>query len=176
MRLLLGGAIAAACAVFLALGANTVWATPETPSDASAPQHQLPQIIAPWDGTWDGKLFFDKEAFLATSSTPAEGAEFRIEISGPVVRIFTKDSDGFQEAKPGAFHIATVGANAVIFGTDSQRDVWVESWVFVMTQKDDHTLTVEYSRLVNNVGVPPDYHEKIFGTRGIGEFQRTKQP
>jgi hypothetical protein len=130
------------------------------------------QIAAPFDGTWEGKIFFDKEAFLVATSTPAEGVDFRIEIHDPIVKIFIREDSGFTEANPGTFHISPVDTNAVIFGTQSQAGSWNETWTFVLTQRDDHTLVIEYSRLVNNVGLPPDDPQKIFGTRGIGDFKR----
>jgi hypothetical protein len=116
---------------------------------------------------------FDKEALLTATSTPAGGAVMRIEIHDAVVRVFVKVGDNFSEVKPGLFHIAPVETNAVIFATESAPGAWVESWAFVVTQKDDHTLIVEYSRLVNNVGVPLSVSESKFGTRGTGEFERT---
>jgi hypothetical protein len=135
-------------------------------------QVQQVQVAAPFDGTWEGKIIFDKEAFLAPTSTPPEGIDFRIEIHDPIVKVFIKDDSGFAEANPGTFHISPVDTNAVIFGTQSQGGSWNETWTFTLTQRSDRTLVVEYTRLVNNVGMPPDDPLKIFGTRGIGDFKR----
>jgi hypothetical protein len=97
----------------------------------------------------------------------------RIEIHGVVVRVFAQDGSNFQEVMPGGFHIAPVQANAVIFATDfAQQGGWVETWAFAVTLKDDHTLIAEYSRIVNNVGVPADQPESKFAARGTGEFKR----
>jgi len=124
-----------------------------------------------FDGTWEGIIHFDKEAFLVESSTPAAGLPFRLDIHGAVVRVFIREDHGFVEAKPGAFHIAPVSANAVIFATDAAPDdSWVESWTFTVTRKGD-SLFVEYSRLVNNTGAPEGEKGSHFATRGEGEFK-----
>ena len=138
-------------------------------------QLQGAQVAVPFDGIWEGKILFDKEAFLGPGSTPIDGAEFRVEIHGAVVRVFAKMEGEFSETKPGAFHIAPVGVNAVIFATDAQPDSWVESWTFVVSQKDNRTLVVEFSRLVNNLGLLRDDPQKNFGTRGTGEFKLISQ-
>lgn len=165
-------ALGAALAVSLV---GSAWATPDPANQP--PQQAGPfQQVVPFDGTWEGTIVFDKEAFLVATSTPAEGLPMRIEIHDAVVRVFVKEGDDFVESKPGLFHIAPVQANAVIFATEaSPGDGWVESWVFVVTQKDDHTLIVEYSRLVNNVGTPLTDPSSKFGTRGVGEFERVRE-
>lgn len=163
------GALAVLLPAQLAL-TNGAWATSEILPHVESQLQQVQEPV-PFDGTWEGNILFDKEAFLASTSTPPEGVAFRFEIHGPVVQVFIEEDGKFGESKPGAFHIAPVGTNAVIFATDSAPDAWVETWTFVVTQKDDHTLTVEYTRLVNNVGSMPDSPEKIFGTRGIGDFK-----
>jgi hypothetical protein len=131
-----------------------------------------------FDGVWQGVIHFDKEAFLSKEGTPADGTTFRIEIHGPVVRVFYIEPTGpgeLQEFMPGAFHIAPVISNAVIFGTHFAPPsslYWVETWVFTTTLKDQNTLLVQYSRVVNNVGMPPDQDGSKFATRGYGEFKR----
>jgi len=166
------GALAVLAIVFAASSTMPASANLAThPEQEPAPGSQK---IVPFDGVWEGSIFFDKEAFLAPTSTPAEGAPMRIEIHGPVVRVFAKEVGGdFEEVKPGLFHIAPVSTNAVIFATqdEAMSSGWVESWVFVVTQKDEHTLVVEYSRLVNNVETPPSDPQSKFGTRGVGEFK-----
>ncbi len=128
----------------------------------------------PFDGTWEGIIHFDKEAFLLESSTPAAGTAFRLEIHGPVVRVFFREKDDFEEAKPGLFHIAPVSANAVIFASDASADgAWVETWTFAVTRKGP-SLFVEYQRLVNNLGVPEGQAGSHFATRGEGEFKIVK--
>ena len=159
----------------------TVWiagpagATPETVLHPT--ESQPAQKIVPFDGVWEGTIVFDREALLTATGTPAAGIPMRIEIHDAVVRVFVKDGNDYSEAKPGLFHIAPVSANAVIFATqESPEDGWVESWVFVVTQKNEHTLIVEYSRLVNNVGTPLSDPNSKFGTRGMGEFELVSGP
>jgi hypothetical protein len=130
------------------------------------------QEPANFDGMWEGKIFFDKEAFLAATSTPAAGTPVRIEIHGVVVRVFMDDGTGFSEAMPGSFHIAPVMGNATIFGT-SFSDVWTETWVFVITHKDPDALLVNYTRVVNNDGVPLTDPYSKFSTRGYGELKKS---
>jgi hypothetical protein len=147
----------------------------ESIADSAASQPRKVYQPIPFDGVWEGSIDFDREAYLAPQSTPLEGKIFRIEIHGAVVRVFQKVNGSMEEIKPGAFHIAPVFASAVVFATDSDPDNWVETWVFVVSQKDGQTLRAEYSRLVNNVGVPRDDPQSIFGTRGTGEFWRVTQ-
>jgi hypothetical protein len=164
-------ALGAALAIFL-LAPGSAGATPD-PASQPSPQAGPFQQVVPFDGVWAGTIVIDKEALLVASSTPAEGLPMRIEIHDAVVRVFIKEGDAFVEVKPGLFHIAPVEANAVIFATEASYTAgWVESWAFVVTQKDDHTLIVEYSRLVNNVGAPSSDPDSKFGTRGVGEFVR----
>jgi hypothetical protein len=164
-------ALWAALAISL-LGPGSARATPD-PANQPPPQSGPFQQVVPFDGTWAGTIVIDKEALLSATGTPPAGIPMRIEIHDAVVRVFIKEGDAFAEVKPGLFHIAPVEANAVIFATEaSLADGWVESWVFLVTQKDDHTLIVEYSRLVNNVGAPLSDEDSKFGTRGVGEFVR----
>ncbi|HTW34420.1 MAG TPA: hypothetical protein VMD53_07375 [Rhizomicrobium sp.] len=164
-------ALAALAIVFAA--SSTIPASANLATRSEQEPVQAPLKIPPFDGVWEGLIFFDKEAFLAPTSTPAEGEPMRIEIHGAVVRVFAKEGSDFKEAKPGLFHIAPVSTNAVIFATQDEAvsSGWVESWVFVVTRKDEHTLIVEYSRLVNNVETPPSDPESKFATRGAGEFK-----
>jgi hypothetical protein len=169
------GALAAQ-PVFAALFSLTPVLAVSNPHPDAA-QTQASAQVYPFDGIWEGTILFDKEALLAATSTPAAGVPMRVEIHDSVVRVFMNDGEGFSEVKPGLFHIAPVSANAVIYATESaQGGPWVESWVFVVTQKDDHTLIVEYARLVNNVGTPLSDPSSKFGTRGAGEFQRVSTP
>ncbi len=131
-----------------------------------------PQLDPSLDGVWQGTINFDKEAFLAKTSTPDAGTVFRIEIDDSVVHVFVQHNGSFEEAKPSRFHIAHVSVSAVIYATDEDPGAWVESWAFVVTKKDANTLIVEYSRLVNNVEVPPNEDGSKFATRGAGELSK----
>lgn len=160
---------AVAGALVLSLIVMPAWAARE---ETPQPQAEVFQP-APFDGTWQGNIAFDKEAFLTKEATPPDGEDVRIEISGPVVRVFVKVDGSFGEDKPGAFHIAAVSTNAVIFATDAAPGVsWVETQVFAVTQKDPDTLIVEYARLVNNTMLPPSAPEARYATRGVGELKR----
>ena len=125
-----------------------------------------------FDGTWQGTIYFDKEGFLADTSTPVTGVRFRIEIHDVVVRVFIEEDGAFKESKPGRYHIAPLSANAVIFATDEDEGNWVESWSFVVTVKGKDLMIAEYTRLVNNVSVPHGEKGSEFATRGAGEFSR----
>ncbi len=95
----------------------------------------------------------------------------RIDVGGPVVHVFMEQDHAFSEFMSGQFHIAQVMANAVIFGTHAS-DPWTESWVFVVTHKDDDTLLVNFTRVVNNERTPLTDEYSKFSTRGFGEFRR----
>jgi hypothetical protein len=143
----------------------------------AAPQvgEQPPQVMQqtlPFDGVWEGAIYFDKEAFLSATGTPDTGVKYRLEISGPVVRAFLEEDGKFVELKPGLFHIAPVETNAVIFATEASPDSWVESVVFTVTQKDARTLLVQLARVVNNRTLPLSDKESKFATRGAGEFSK----
>jgi hypothetical protein len=150
--------LVAACALLLMAG-----------QPASAGEETLD-----FNGNWQGKIVFDKETFLAETSTPAAGMVFRIEVHDFVVRVFLEGPNGMEESKPGAFHIAPAAANAIVFGTNSNDTTqgWTESWVFVVSQRDHDTLSVQYVRQVNNAGLPADDKERVFAARGTGTFKR----
>jgi hypothetical protein len=164
MRPVLAAALAGSIAL---LGAAPALATAQT-SSAAAPAAEP----APLDGTWEGRIVFDKEAVLNESATPSAGAKFRIQIDDVVVRVFVEENGVFNEAKAGTFHIARVSSNAVIFSTQDGNDAWLESWCFVVTAKTKNLMIVEYSRLVNNYIVPHGQDGSEFATRGAGEFSR----
>jgi hypothetical protein len=134
-----------------------------------------PSNIGNFDGTWQGVVYFDKEALLKETSTPAGGAAMRIDVHDPVVRVYFMENNVPTEVNAGTFHFAPVETNAVIFGTEeSPKDGWVETWTFVVTQKDSDTLLVQYVRVVNNIGTPLSDENSKFATRGQGEFKRIK--
>ncbi|HEY0300964.1 MAG TPA: hypothetical protein VGC36_06515 [Rhizomicrobium sp.] len=137
---------------------------------------QPARAAGPLDGRWQGVVTFDKEAFLAETSTPAAGTTFRIEIDDSIVRVFVLKNGGLVETKPGLFHIAAAATNAVIYANEATPEAngWVESRVFVVTPKDDDTLIVQYVRVVNNRGLPGSDPQARFATRGAGAFGRVK--
>jgi hypothetical protein len=143
---------------------------------AATPARAMSVDAESFNGTWQGKIDFDKEAFLAETSTPAAGQVFRIVIHDEIVHVYIKEKDAFEEAFEGMFHLARVSANAVIYATQTLPDApvpWVETWVFVVTQKDANALIVQYVRLVNEVDAPPlSIPQSKFAARGAGEFKR----
>jgi len=126
-----------------------------------------------FNGTWQGKIFFDKETFLTETSTPTSGLEIRIKVADEVVRVFFVNPSGPEESMVGAYHIAPADANAVIYATEvAQGGPWVETNVFVVSQKDKDTWLVQYVRAVNNVGLALSEADSKFAARGAGEFKR----
>ena len=142
----------------------------------TAPVRADPPDSFSFNGVWQGRIKFDKEAYISPSSTPADGQLFRIEIRDGAVVVRALTNGNFDEIKPGAFQFVPYKASAVIFAIDSGEPdhgvYWVETWVFTVTLKDSNTLLVEYARMVNNVGAPPEQDGSKFATRGIGEFKR----
>lgn len=148
-------------------GANAV----TRPADATEQSRvQKREVPVPFDGTWNGTLFFDKQGFPATGSAPPASMNLRIDIHGEVVRVFINEDGRLAEVKPGMFHIAPVAANAVIYATEAGGGEWDETWDFAVTQKDARTLLVEYVRVVNNLGMRPSEPESRFGSHATGEF------
>ena len=141
-----------------------------------------PEAQVTFDGTWQGDIRFDKEGLLSQWGTSAIGETIKIDIHDAAVRVYLKspnDETGvFEEFMPGAFHIAPVMSNAVIFGTHYSRPkeaggiYWIETWTLIVAFKDNDTLLVNYARVVNNVGMPLDQEGSKFAIRGVGEFKR----
>lgn len=131
------------------------------------------------DGAWEGSLHFTKSVFafdeIPDTNAPPQDVKLRIEIHGPVVRVFF-GSDPTDEGSPGEFHIAQVKTNAIIFGTRYLRDDgpgWTESMVAIVTPKDDKTLLVSFSRLVNNSGFESGDGKNLkFGIHVDSELKR----
>jgi hypothetical protein len=148
--------------------------TPPSVANATDQADQQPQQPANFDGVWEGKILYDKEAFISDTATPAAGEPMRLEIHDAVVRVFIAEQEGapLTEFIPGSFHIAPVMANAVISATQYSA-VWTETWTFVVTKKDNDTLIVNFVRVVNN-NVPLSQPESKFFTRGYGEFKLVK--
>ncbi len=162
-----------AAALILGLLAGPAFAIPQ--QVVPQPGEELVQDVqqaVPFDGVWEGTIYFDKEALLSSTGTPDGGVKYRLEISGPIVRAFIENSGKFVEMAPGSFHIAPVETNAVIYATQAAPDSWVESIAFTVTQRDANTLIVELSRVVNNRHLPLSDNQSKYATRGAGEFKR----
>jgi hypothetical protein len=110
------------------------------------------------DGVWQGSLHFTPASFAFDPIPDAKSVHdvvLRVEIHGPVVNVYFGGTASPDDGLQGVFHIAQVKTNAVIFGTNySQGDGpgWTESMTLIVTPKDDKTLLVSFSRLVNNSG------------------------
>lgn len=79
------------------------------------------------------------------------------------------------EAKPGKFKVERTATNMIIFETDSGEDndgIWVETWAFVMTQKDRDTLITNFYRVVNNTEMPVNARDSKFSIAKTGELKR----
>jgi hypothetical protein len=65
--------------------------------------------------------------------------------------------------------------NAVVFASSDGTDPdgqWVETWDFLLTQKNPETLIVCFSRIVNNLDAPETQDNKFFIVI-TGELRRT---
>jgi hypothetical protein len=132
------------------------------------------------DGVWEGTLHFRASSFAFDEIPDAklpQDARLRIEIHGPVVNVILGDGDKSGDGSPGFFHIEQVKTNAIIFGTDYRQGDgpgWTESFAIIVTPKDDKTLLVSYSRLVNNSGFSGDEPNLKFATHVDGELTRVR--
>ncbi len=128
------------------------------------------------DGVWEGQMHFTKSSFAFAEIPDADSphdVKLHIEIHGPVVNVVVGDDD--KSFTAGLLHIAQVKTNAVIFGSNYLQGSgpgWTESWAIVVTAKDDKTLLVSYSRLVNNSGFPDNKDNVKFGAHVDGELTR----
>jgi hypothetical protein len=50
--------------------------------------------------------------------------------------------------------------------------LWVETWSFAMTLKDTDHMIVHWTRVVNNVDMPPAKKGSKFSSVGMGELVR----
>jgi hypothetical protein len=130
------------------------------------------------DGVWEGTLHFTESSFSFDQIPDAKStheAKLRVEIHGPVVAVFYGNSDKTDGGTPGIFHIAQVKTNAIIFGTNYEQGDgpgWTESIALIVTPKDDKTLLVSFSRLVNNSGFDGQGNNVKFGIHLDGELAR----
>ncbi len=139
------------------------------------------QDIGTLDGTWEGTLTV---VTVPTTVGPARPYTVRIVMDGTNARVFGHDTTGgpfvagpFQEIKPGRFHVARLGPNAIVASMDSGRDAegtWVETWSFVVTLKQRDTLITNLYRVVNNVDLPLSVDHSKFTEAEAGELVRIK--
>ena len=136
--------------------------------------------LGSFDGTWEGKLEVvngtsskDKDSDSYERTKAAYGKSlFKLTIHGQRATVYF----GETEVKPGLFQAQVYMTNAVVFASDSGEDNdghWVETWDFVVTQKDPETLLVVFSRVVNNLSAPGQPQRSKFSVVAVGEFRRT---
>lgn len=131
------------------------------------------------DGIWQGSLHFKEGSFAFDPIDDAKSTtdvKLRIDIHGPVVNVFFGRAEG--EGSPGAFHIAQVKSNAIIFGTEylqGDGPGWTESMTMIVTPKDDKTLFISFSRLVSNTGFEDRKDNVKFAEHVDGELTRVAQ-
>src|SRR5687767_681148 len=117
------------------------------------PRQVQAQHFGPVNGTWEGSLGPVSGPGLFASDKPLP-IRMIIRDEGP--QVFTGENFNV-EAKPGKFKIDRVATNMIVFAIDSGEDndgVWVETWAFVVTQKDRNSLITNFYRVVNNTDLP----------------------
>jgi hypothetical protein len=126
------------------------------------------------NGTWEGNLRPVNGAGLVASDKPLP---IRMIVRDDSAQVFTGES--FEvEAKPRKFKVERTGTNMIVFAIDSGEDkdgIWVETWAFVITQKDRDTLIANFYRVVNNTEMPVNAHDSKFSMAKTGEFKRVSQ-
>jgi hypothetical protein len=145
------------------------------------PQQSFTREIGSFNGDWEGKLKVVATSVPTDSVihndhvAPYNAHLFKIIIRNKDVRVFA-DND---EIKQGHFGIYQHKANAVVCATNSgighynKKDgAWVETWCFLLTQKDQNTLIGNFSRLVNHTDLPADDEYATFSINATGEFRR----
>lgn len=127
--------------------------------------------FGPLNGTWEGSLVPIGGPGLAASDKPLP---IRMIVREDRAQVFTGENFTV-EAKPGKFRVAQTATNMVVFEIDSGEDsdgVWVETWAFVVTQKDRDTLITNFCRVVNNTEKPPNARDNKFSMVKTGELKR----
>ena len=129
------------------------------------------QDFGPVNGTWEGNLVSIAGPGLLASDRPLP---IQMIIRDDRAKVFTGD-DFEIEAKPGNFKVERTATNMIIFQIDKGEDkdgVWVETWAFVITQKDRDTLITNFLRVVNNTKMPLDVRDSKFTLAKTGELKR----
>lgn len=129
------------------------------------------QDLGPANGTWEGSLTPIMGPGLFASDKPLP---IRMIVRDDGAQVFTGQNFN-DEVKPGRFKIERVATNMVVFATDSGMDndgVWVETWTFVITQKDRNILITNFYRVVNNTDLPLSSDNSKFSLAKTGELKR----
>jgi hypothetical protein len=154
------GILSLVCALAIAWGLSLL-----TPRQAQALD------FGPVIGTWEGSLVPVNGPGLVASD---KRLPIRIIVRDDGAQVFTGET--FEvEAKPGKFKVDRTATNLVVFEIDQGEDndgVWVETWAFVMTQKDRDTLITNFYRVVNNTEMPLNAPDSKFSSAKTGELKR----
>ena len=131
------------------------------------------QDLGTLNGTWEGSLTpVNAPAFYEWT----EPYVFRIVISENNAQVFRSTKGAaFKEVKPGAFHIMQHRTNAVVVAIDSGNDndgMWVQTYNFSVTLKDQNTLITNWYNVVNNTGIPLSSATSKFTGAAAGELTR----
>jgi hypothetical protein len=135
------------------------------------------QDFGPLDGTWQGQL-----KWLDTGDGRRHGDAFtqKIIIQGQGARVFRFKGEQAEEitwdaTKEWPFQVQRKLTNAVVFAINSGRDddgLYVETWVFALTQKDRNTLIASLSWVMNNNNLPLSVDYSKFSLAAKGELHR----
>jgi hypothetical protein len=136
--------------------------------------------IGSFEGTWEGKLKVvannfnkDSDSYKRTVARYEE-SPFKIIIQGQGARVYFGDT----EVKPNLFQTHIYMTNALVFASSAGADAegqWVETWDFLLTQKNPETLIVCFSRIVNNLDAPETQDFSKFFIVIAGELRRTSR-
>jgi hypothetical protein len=138
------------------------------------PRQAEAQDFGPVNGTWEGSLGPVSGPGLFASDKPLL---IRIIVRDEGGQVFTGENFN-DEVKPGRFKVERVATNMIVFAIDSGKDndgVWVETWAFVVTQKDRNTLITNLYRVVNNTDLPLNIDHSKFSSAKAGELKRVSR-
>jgi hypothetical protein len=125
------------------------------------------------DGVWDSTLTYIQAPGLRGGWPPER---LSLDIRGDVVKVYrTTEEKGRIEVKPGRFRLDRYMTNIVIFATDSGTDTdgtWVETEVFILTEKGSETFGATFTGAVNNINLSPASEISKFFYVGTGDFTR----
>ena len=124
-------------------------------------------------GTWEG-TFPIETVPLDSSATPDE-VTLRVVFSTGAPKVFSVERGVLVEVKSGSFAARCLGPSAVVHSIDSARDHdgrWYETWVLVLTMRDQGALLARWVRMVNNATSPSNSKWSKFSSSGAGLLSR----
>ena len=132
-----------------------------------------------FEGNWIGELQPIGSAnvpFIAQDSTVTIRLRIR---QGQAELFYLKDTD-WSPNHPTRYALDIKGPNAVIFMQSLAADImdktgyggWAESWVLLLTKKDDDAVYVSMQRAVSNYLKKPDEENSRFFILFVGELKR----